>query len=191
MTTHDIVETTSKRAAAVRLPKASSLVKLVLERVRGIVGFAILILGFALLLEALLGYLLSDNSLRRMDFVLSGGAIGLGLVIAGAIVMVVDWIDALPEAGHDVAADEFIKRLRQMSAERQPADPHQTAGDFPTTVIRPVRAAAGSAAVVIASSASYHRPQCRLARPGYEQVRPAVARQRRLSPCKLCNPDAD
>lgn len=190
MTTHDIVETTSKPAAAVRLPKASSLIKLVLERVRGIVGFAILIVGFALLLEALLGYLLSDNSLRRMDFVLSGGAIGLGLVIAGAIVMVVDWIDALPEAGHDVAADEFIKRLREMSGAQRAAGARQTVGDFPTTVIRPVRAGAGGATVV-ASSASYHRPECRLARPGYEEIRPSVARQRRLSPCKLCTPDAD
>lgn len=185
MTTHDIIDTRPKRAPAVGLPKASTLLRLALERMRGIVGFAVLIIGFAVLVETLLGYLLSDNSLRRMDFVLSGGAIGLGLVIAGAIVMVVDWIDALPEAGHDAAADELIKRLRQMSASRQ------VSGDLPTTVIRPVRAASSSGGMVVASSASYHRPECRLARPGYEQIRPAAARQLGLSACKLCSPDND
>lgn len=185
MTTHQFVSMPG--SAAQRLPKAPALVRMLIERVRGLVGFAVLLCGYALLLEALLGYLLSDNSLRRMDFVLSGGGIGLGLVIAGAVVMVVDWIDALPEAGQDPAAEALISRLQELAETTQAAGSRYPApGRSRDNVATPARRRA-----VLASTASYHRLDCRLAKADFEEISLAVARQRNLSPCKLCRPADD
>lgn len=172
------------RPTARRVAPAASAnpVRAVLAGVRGLAGLALMVIGYLVLAESLIGYLLATDSRQRMDYVLSGGAIGLGLVLAGALAMVVEWINALPEAGRDPEGERVVQLLRS-AAERRQAGVGRTSGSSART--GPTRS---GRALVWASSASYHREGCRLveSRRDLEQISLAAARRRGLSACRLC-----
>jgi hypothetical protein len=120
--------------------------------------------------SSLVQYLLARNGRRRMDFALSGGFVGVGLVVLGVVILLVEraWL----------AADEEERSQRAFIASRASGGASVAAGAVLTVV----------PSVLVASANSYHRPDCLLAagRDGLEAVDADEAQARGLSACRLC-----
>jgi hypothetical protein len=105
-----------------------------------------------------------------MDFALSGGFVGVGLVVLGVVILLVEraWL----------AADEEERSQRAFIASRASGGASVAAGAVLTVV----------PSVLVASANSYHRPDCLLAagRDGLEAVDADEAQARGLSACRLC-----
>ncbi|MGH2711618.1 MAG: hypothetical protein ACRDH9_10500 [Actinomycetota bacterium] len=102
-----------------------------------------------------------------MPFLLSGGAVGLALVLVGATLLISAQL-----------RDERMKLA-------------QTLRDVGTAVSKAVAAGAGAKGdMVLAGKSTYHRPGCRLVegKLDVDQVSVEVARLNGLSPCRVCSP---
>ncbi len=115
----------------------------------------------------------------QLPYLLSGGMIGLGLIVIGAAVMVVTGARE-DRARLEAKLDQLVDAL--------------AAGEL----AGPAGGRHGSAApqdlsgLVVAGTASYHVPGCRLV-DGREEtgyLSPAEARSRSLKACRVCQPDA-
>jgi hypothetical protein len=111
--------------------------------------------------------------LGQLPFILSGGMIGISLVILGAAMLVVQGARedrARLEAKLDQLADA-LHAGGGRSAEPAPQD---------------------ASGLVIAGTASYHVPGCRLVdgREETSYLTPVEAQANDLKPCRVCQPDA-
>ena len=107
----------------------------------------------------------------QLPYLLSAGATGIGLIIVGIGLLIASQI-----------RDERMKlgeQLREVGA----------------TVGKSVAATAGPAGTeqVVVGKSTYHRPTCRLVegKAEVELVSVDVARLRRLSPCRVCDPPVE
>jgi hypothetical protein len=103
----------------------------------------------------------------QLPWLLSGGFLGLALVVFGAAMVVV----------HNARVDRArleakLEQLVELAAAGSAAAPASAAGLF------------------VAGASSYHRPDCRLAggRSDVSYVTGAEASARGLTPCRVCNP---
>ena len=112
--------------------------------------------------------------LGQIPYIISGGLIGLSLVILGAAMLVVQGARedrARLEAKLDLLADAVL--AGGGTARLSDAAPQDASG------------------LVIAGTASYHVPGCRLV-DGREEtsfLTPAEARANDLKPCRVCRPE--
>ena len=132
----------------------------------GLVGLGLLVIGLAW--NGAAGYV---TLVQQFPYLLSGGLIGLSLVIVGSALMVVQ---ASREERSKIEAklDEVIGALGGGGV-GGPAAPSDLTG------------------LVVAGSASYHVPGCRLV-DGREEVSyltPVEAHARFLQPCRICQPE--
>ena len=106
----------------------------------------------------------------QLPWLLSGGFLGLAIVIVGASLMVVQ------------SAREDRARLESRLEEIAALLARGMAGTTPQD----------AAGLVVAGASSYHSPSCRLVEGRTEAtyLTSAEARERGLSPCRVCNPDA-
>lgn len=127
------------------------------------------------LLAILLGYNGAAGNLvlaAQLPYVVSGGLVGVSLVILGAALMITQG------AREDRQRMEaLLVRLVEL-AEQAPA----TAAAVPSHV----------EGLFAAGTASYHRPDCRLVegRDELTYLTAAEARDRNLAPCRICKPAA-
>lgn len=111
--------------------------------------------------------------LGQIPYILSGGLLGVSLVILGAAMLVVQGARedrARLEAKLDVLTDALLAGGTGVAAAPAPQD---------------------ASGLVIAGTASYHVPGCRLV-DGREEtayLTPAEARANDLKPCRVCAPD--
>jgi hypothetical protein len=111
--------------------------------------------------------------LGQVPYVISGGLIGLSLVVLGAAMLVVQ------NAREDRAMLEAkLDRLIESIADATGTQPAGTPGDV--------------SGLVVAGTASYHVPGCRLVdgREATAYLTPAEAVERSLKPCRVCQPEA-
>ena len=112
--------------------------------------------------------------LGQIPYILSGGLIGLSLVVLGAAMLVVQGARedrAILEAKLDLLAEAFLEGSGRTPKAAAPGD---------------------LSGLVVAGSASYHVPGCRLV-DGREEtgyLTPAEAQSRELKACRVCQPDA-
>ncbi|MCA1824743.1 MAG: hypothetical protein ABR520_04820 [Mycobacteriales bacterium] len=147
-----------------------------LERLRG--GFgkfggrtSILVIALGLLAIALgwNGAAGVPNFIAQLPYLLSGGFLGLALVTIGAAMMVVQGARE-DRARLEAKLEQVIEAMGGSGGSRAPEDLH---------------------GLVVAGSASYHVPGCRLV-DGREEVSyltPEEARAKSLQPCRVCQPD--
>lgn len=109
---------------------------------------------------------------RQFPYLISGGVLGLGLIIIGAALMIVQ------SAREDRTRLE--NRLEEIAALLARGVVAETA---PVDV----------AGLVVAGASSYHSPSCRLAegRDDASYLTSAEARSRGLSACRICRPDEE
>ena len=146
---------------------------------RGFGGrLAVGVIGLGLLVIAIGWYGASGSGAKvdgltdvraQFPYLLSGGFLGLSLVVLGAALLIVQSArldqarsEALLEARFDGLAAALGAQLRM---------------PLP-------------AGMVVAGSAAYHAPDCRLVdgRPGQDYVTSDVAEEMGLRPCRLCSP---
>jgi hypothetical protein len=135
----------------------------------GRIGLVIVAAGYAVMASALVQYLLAVNMRRRMDFAISGGFAGVGLVVLGVVVLLVERAV--------LGVEEEAREQRALAASLSAG-----ASAASSAVV------AALPDVVVASANSYHRADCLLVegRDELEQVSVDVARGRSLSACRLC-----
>ncbi|MEX2291316.1 MAG: hypothetical protein WD794_13450 [Mycobacteriales bacterium] len=111
--------------------------------------------------------------LAQVPYVVSGGLLGIALVVLGAAMIVVQGARedrALLEAKLDLLTDAVLDSRRSAA---RPGVPTDLSG------------------LVVAGSASYHVPGCRLVdgREEMTYLTPDEARGRDLKACRVCQPD--
>ncbi len=114
------------------------------------------------------------QTVAQLPYILSGGLVGISFVILGAAMMVVQGARedrALLEAKLDLLAEAFLEGQGRAPRADAPGD---------------------LSGLVVAGSASYHVPGCRLVdgREETSYLTPAEARDRELKACRVCQPDA-
>ena len=113
------------------------------------------------------------STLAQVPYILSGGLIGISFVILGAAMLIVQGARedrAILEAKLDLLAEAFLEGQGRAPKAAAPGD---------------------LSGLVVAGSASYHVPGCRLV-DGREEtgyLTPAEAQSRELKPCRVCQPD--
>lgn len=155
----------------------------VLDRVRarwanmaGRLGLGFSALGFLVILKAWDGAAGLDYAQGQLPYLLSGGGIGLGLIIIGASVLVSD-SHRRDRVALETKLDELLVAL-----DRAPAAP-ATAASAPAST----RAPRG---MVIAGRSSFHKPDCRLVagRDDGDQMTKNDAVDAGLTACRVCKP---
>ena len=136
-----------------------------------ILGLCFIVAGFAAIAFGWSGAARVACPDCQLPYLLSGGAAGLGLVIVGAIALVIAQIRA--------AQFSFQDQVRQINQ----------------AVVRVAGLAASGAnghkdPQVVAGQSTYHRPDCRLVqgKSDLERVTVETAVMTGLSPCRVCNP---
>jgi hypothetical protein len=129
-----------------------------------------------------------DYTQGQIPYLISGGGIGVGLIILGAAMILVEnnRRDRLVIESQLRELNQTVGRLANAlgSGILAAGNGHATA-----TATAPDAGAAGPALVVMGAS-SYHRPECRLAEGKDLPVAPvAVAAAEGLKPCRICRPD--
>ena len=145
-----------------------------LGRFGGKVGLLLIALGLATIGIAYNAVASQTSLLAQMPYLVSGGLVGVSLVIVGAAVLVVQGARedrALLEAKLDALTDAL---LAGGTGARTAALPSDVSG------------------LVVAGTASYHVSDCRLV-DGREEsslLTPAEAIEAGLKPCRVCQPQS-
>lgn len=129
-------------------------------------GLGAVAVGFVSMGLGWLGAARKDTVPEQFPYLLSGGLIGLGLVFVGSALLVIRAFGMLREQSSQVPIGEAAERsLNGGKGSRR----RET---------------------VVVGASSYHRASCRLVqdRDGVELVPIEVARQRELTPCRVCAP---
>jgi hypothetical protein len=113
------------------------------------------------------------NLSAQLPWLLSGGILGLGLVVFGAALVIV----------HNARVD----RARLENKLDELVDAVSRGGGATGTVLAP----ASAAGIYVAGGTAYHRPDCRLVsgRADVSYVTGAEVTARELNPCRVCKPD--
>ena len=141
-------------------------------RLGGQTGIALAAVGLIAIAIGWNGAAGQFSTLAQIPYILSGGLIGISFVILGAAMLIVQGARedrALLEAKLDLLAEAFLEG----QGRAQKAAPGDASG------------------LVVAGSASYHVPTCRLV-DGREEttyLTPLEAQGRGLKACRVCQPD--
>lgn len=141
-------------------------------------GVGLAMFGFVLIFLGWNGAASVDRVPSQFPYLISGGVAGLGLVIVGAVLMLV-------QAGREDRA-----RLRaDLDRLRETVEKLQVAQGSATTTGSSSRSSAPSGSVAIGPT-SYHRPDCRLleGRDELPMLSVAAAAEQGLEACRVCNP---
>jgi hypothetical protein len=134
-------------------------------------------LGFVFVFFGWNGAAGKDSIQQQFPYILSGGIIGLGLILGGLTVAVVQ---TMRRESATLAAklDELADALGRV-------------GEEVGVAVSPT-AVPDHGDLVMAGRTTYHRPDCRLieGRGAAQAMSPAAAASRGLSPCRICNPAA-
>lgn len=141
-----------------------------------VVGALLLPLGVLLVLLGWLGVARTPLVFEQVPYVVSGGMLGLALVVIGGFVYFSYWqtlvVRALKE-NQDRLGDSLDRIEQLLAAQAEPGVslPHQPSG----------------ALVATATGTMLHRADCAVVL-GRERLRPVTSDTRGLTPCSLCHP---
>ena len=134
-------------------------------------------LGFVFVYFGWDGAAEKDTIQQQFPYLLSGGVIGLGLILGGLTVAIV----------------QTVRRESAILAGKldELADVLGRVGEEVGVAVSPT-AVPDHGDLVMAGRTTYHRPDCRLVegRSGTQAMSPEAAAGRGLAPCRICNPAA-
>ena len=165
-------------AAAVKnLRIRQSLSSVPVDRWVLIAGAIMVPLGIALMILAWYGAAHKPLIIQQFPYLLSGGLIGLGLMITGGLAYFGYWITRLVQENR-TNTRQLIEAIDRLAA---PSSDGEVSGTR--------AAAAGDGALVATATGSMvHRPDCPVVanRPGVRRVKAGTPG---FEPCKICEPD--
>ena len=135
-----------------------------------ILGMVLIVGGGVALGLGWAGMASKDCAQCQLPYLISGGAMGLALIVLGSVMFVLAQIR--------VAQESFCDQARQINQ----------------AVIRMAGLMGtgenGGGQAVVAGSSTYHRPECRLVqgKSGLERMAAETAALQGLTPCRVCNP---
>ncbi|MBV8234862.1 MAG: hypothetical protein JO075_04095 [Acidimicrobiia bacterium] len=165
-------------ASAVKnLRSRQSLAAVPLDRWVLIAGAIMVPLGLALMLLAWYGAAHKPLIIQQFPYLLSGGLIGLGLMVTGGLAYFGYWVTRLVQENR-VNTRQLIDAIDRLAAVR---------GDGEVAGVG-ARASGDGMLVATATGTMVHRPDCPVVvnRPG---VRPVKAGTPGFEPCKICEPE--
>ena len=179
MTTNDAVlrqERLATNVKGLRVPRATFSFS---DRWMLVVGGILLPLGVLLVLLGWYGASHTVLLFEQVPYLISGGLLGLALVIGGGFVYFAYWMTLLVREGRESRQDLQAVLLRI-------EDLLQQAGPQPQT--RRAAAPVQTAQLVATKTGTMlHRPDC-AAVEGRDNLRTVTASTPGLTPCKLCDP---
>ena len=145
-----------------------------LRRMGGKLGLTTSLIGFLLIYLGWNGAGSFNDLRQQFPYLISGGLAGLGLIMLGAAVLVVE-----SNRKERAELQATLLEIRD-GLERVTATSGTIATAMPTT----------EAGMVVAGSASYHRPTCHLVggRDELEVLTLAQAEEEGLAACRVCDP---
>jgi hypothetical protein len=170
-------------AAAVKnLRTRQSLSSMPVDRWVLIAGAIMVPLGIALIILGWYGAAHKALIIQQFPYLISGGILGLGLMITGGLAYFGYWITRLVQENRTNTRDIIaaIDRLGALAVEEDGASAGAGARQAG-------RAPAGTL-VATATGTMLHRPDCPVVanRPGVRRVKPGTAG---FEPCKICEPE--
>jgi len=164
-------------AAAVKnLRTRQSLSAIPIDRWVLIAGAIMVPLGIALMILAWYGAAHKPLIIQQFPYLLSGGLIGLGLMITGGLAYFGYWITRLVQENRTNTrlVIEAIDRLAGVSGDGEVSGTTAVAGD--------------GVLLATATGSMVHRPDCPVVanRPGVRRVKAGTPG---FEPCKICEPD--
>ena len=134
-------------------------------------GFAIMVLGWY-------GAAHTPFVFEQIPYLISGGLVGVGLMVAGGLLYIGSWLARLAEQERDDTAKvrELIAGLR-VDLQTRLTDGSGT----------PSSNGHASAYVATPTGTMYHRPDCSVV-AGRDDLRPADPDDPESIPCRICNP---
>jgi hypothetical protein len=181
MTTTDAVlrqERLATNVKSLRVPRATFSFS---DRWMLVVGGTLLPIGVVLVLLGWYGASHTVLLFEQIPYLISGGLLGLALVIAGGFVYFAYWMTLL-------VRETRIERADMQAVLLRIEDLLQAGTGQPQT--RRVAAVAATELVATKTGTMIHRPDC-VAVDGRDNLRSVTASTKGLTPCKLCDPLGD
>lgn len=156
------------------------------RRLGGRLGIGTVTLGLLVMFLGWNGAASHDRVPAQFPYLMSGGLVGLALVVLGSALIVVD-VSRRNRAALEARIDELRRSLDRL------ATAAASAPVVPTAAPGGVGREADAAPLVVAGTSSYHRPSCRVleGRGPMASMSRASAEHRGLAPCRVCRPVGD
>ena len=147
-----------------------------LRRMGGKLGLTVSLIGFVLIFFGWNGAASFNFVPQQVPYLISGGLAGLGLIMLGAAFLVVE-SNRTERAELQATLLEIRDGLERVTA---------TSGTIAASMPTP------EAGMVVAGSASYHKPSCHLVagRDELEVLTLPEAEERGLAACRVCDPSS-
>ena len=167
------------------------------DQIMTLVAAVLLPLGLVMVFFAWYGASRTPYLFEQVPYLISGGLLGLGLVVAGGFVLFGSWI-ARTSREQGARDEELLLAVRALREElsrlpggtAEAAVPAQPVGRSrrKTTTTSPNGARVPQGLVATARGSMLHRPDCAIV-SGRDDLHPvADADAERLQPCRLCAP---
>ena len=142
-------------------------------RLGRILGLAFITIGFIFIFLAWNGSAGKNVIMAQFPYVLSGGAMGLALVVTGSLLLLLSTV----RSERQIMSDKFDEVTRLLSRSL-------AAAQFSTN------GGSDAAVKVIAASSHYHRQDCQIldGKHGLTQISLQQAVSEGLHPCRVCEP---
>lgn len=148
------------------------------DRAFQVAGWVLVPLGIVLILLAWYGAANTTRVWQQIPYMVSGGLLGLGLIFAGGFGYFAAWLTRMLDESRKQSAEAVDIAQRSVAAlERIETLLRENAG-----------MQTGPVLVVADKGTMVHRADCQMV-AGRTDLRRPRARERGLSPCKVCRPD--
>jgi hypothetical protein len=139
------------------------------------VGAILLPLGIVVILLAWEGAANARVDQQQIPYMVSGGFIGLGLMIVGGLMFWAHWLYRIYDQAN-LQHRELLEAINRLSGVQQPSPATATAST------------SGERFVVTGTGTTFHRPGCSVVkgRRGTRAISAADAES--MSPCRICEP---
>jgi hypothetical protein len=150
-----------------------------LDRWLLIVGGVLMPLGVLLIILGWVGASRTPLPFEQNDYLISGGILGLGLVIAGGFVYFAYW--------QTVRIQESREQSRELISAMSRLEGLLVSGVSMGAPGAGGNGAPGATFVSTASGSIFHRPDCTVV-SGRTDLSPVDAERTKLQPCRICTP---
>ena len=171
----DAPRRTRRRAEAADAPPLRKV-----DKAMELVGIALLPIGITAILLGWMGAAKTGLVFAQIPYLISGGLLGVGLLMASGFVYFASWISRSAAAQRTQHRElvEVVRALQTQLALRPVAAPEGTAGSN----------GGGSAAFLATPSGTmFHRPDCAIV-AGREDTREVAGDEAGMRPCGMCDP---